>query len=69
MTDFANIIIVDDEPAHAGLIEILLDDVAPGSNIAIVDPSDIDSLATRAAFGSQLLIDRRIISHGHFESL
>ncbi|MBT5774293.1 MAG: response regulator [Dehalococcoidia bacterium] len=60
MTDFANIIIVDDEPAHAGLIEILLDDVAPGSNIAIVDPSDIDSLATRAAFGSQLLIDRRL---------
>ena len=60
MTNFANIIIVDDEPAHAGLIEILLDDIAPGSDIAIVDPSEIDALAERASFGAQLLIDRRL---------
>lgn len=67
MTDFASIIIVDDEPAHAGLIEILLDDVAPGSDIAIVAPSDVDSLANRAAFGSQLLIDRRLGSRDALE--
>jgi DNA-binding response OmpR family regulator len=60
MTSFAHILIVDDEPAHAGLIEILLDDVAPTSNSTIIDPSEVDQLADRAPFGAQLLIDRRL---------
>ena len=60
MTNFANIIIVDDEPAHAGLIEILLDDIAPGSDIAVLAPSEIDALSESAPFGAQLLIDRRL---------
>jgi len=60
MSNFAKIIIVDDEPAHAGLIEILLDDIAPGSDIASVDPSAVDTLAELAPFGAQLLIDRRL---------
>jgi CheY-like chemotaxis protein len=60
MTNFANIIIVDDEPAHAGLVEILLDDIAPSSDIAIVNPSEIDELSESAPCGAQLLIDRHL---------
>lgn len=60
MTNFSHVLIVDDEPAHAGLIEILLDDIAPGSVSTIIDPSEVDDIAQHAPFGAQLLIDRRL---------
>ena len=60
MSNFAKVLIVDDEPAHAGIIEILLDDIAPGTDIAVVEPSKLDQLADTIPFGAQLLIDRRL---------
>ena len=60
MSNFSPVFIVDDEPAHAGLIEILIDDIAAGTPTTIVDPTDVDSIAGSAPFGSQLLLDRRL---------
>ena len=60
MSNFPHVLIVDDEPAHAGIIEILIDDIARGTDVTVVDLAELGSLASRAPFGAQLLIDRHL---------